>query len=82
MREWAETNLESSRKLVLSLIKYADIDRAQLLKEIAEINEELEKIDQTEEKTKLYNEMMLRLKKEETKIMERKTFKFQRDRND
>ncbi|XP_078503145.1 olfactory receptor 5AP2-like [Lissotriton helveticus] len=73
MREWADNNLEASRRSVLIFIKYAEIDRAKLLDEIAIMDEELDALGDSEEKTKLLTEMSTRLKKEEEKIIARKT---------
>lgn len=80
--EWAENNQESSGRMLAILIKYADIDRQNILEEIAQIMEMLDKEANQEPIEKFKSEMRDHLWKMETTIKERKAQKFLRNKND
>ncbi|XP_078496054.1 indolethylamine N-methyltransferase-like [Lissotriton helveticus] len=65
--------------LVYILIKHAAIDRAEIIKTIETIQEEIDKITETENIKKLKESMVERLKKHKDKIKVRKVSKFARD---
>lgn len=82
LTEWAENNLTASMNLVKILVKYAQIDCDELLKEIDKLNEQIERLEQTEYISKTRKEIQDRIKKQEDKIKLRKVHKFARDKED
>lgn len=80
--EWAANNADSSKRMLAILMKYANIDRQALIKEIEVLSDKLSKLPEQDIIKKLQKEMQERVKKYEQTIKDRKTVKFRREKLD
>ncbi|KAJ1218353.1 hypothetical protein NDU88_005933 [Pleurodeles waltl] len=76
LKEWAENYADSSKRMMSIIIRYADIDRSNTLKEIDTLRQEVKDHPDQELITRTEEDMMEHLKNYELFIKDRKTIKF------
>ncbi|KAJ1200601.1 hypothetical protein NDU88_004424 [Pleurodeles waltl] len=82
LEEWGAHILDSSKGLVLILIKHAEIALNKIQNQLRVLEQEIEGIKLTEEESKIRSEMAEKIPQHEETVKIHKQTKFQRDKSD